>query len=193
MSVEKITSKILSDAEASAKVILDEVKATSDGILAEAAKKAEEIQASAEQRGKDEKEKLITRRKAVADIDGRKIVLEEKQKLISSCFDQAIEQLATMEKGEYLNFLTATIKKTGMTEGELILNEKDAKEVGNALVERLAKELPESKISLSKETRKMKGGFILKNGAVYINGTIEALVDEMKEALIGEVAEQLFQ
>lgn len=193
MSIEKITSKILSDAEGSAKVILDEANVTSDGILAEASKKAEEIKASAEQRGRDEKEKLITRRKAVADIDGRKLVLEEKQKLIGSCFDQAVEKLATMGKEDYLNFLAATVKKTTMTSGQLIFNEKDAKEVGKELVDKLSKELPESKISLSEETRKMKGGFILKNGAVYINGTIEALVDEMREELVGEVAEKLFQ
>ena len=172
MSIEKITSKIVSDAESIAQVTLDEAKAECDAILARAESEAEKVLREAQERGQKEKEKLISRRKAVADIDGRKIILEEKQKLITECFDRAIEQIASMEKEEYIAFLAGLVKKTGETEGELILNEKDAASVGTDLV---------------------KGGFLLKKGSIYINGTVEALVEEAKEDLVGEVAAQLFQ
>ena len=69
MSIEKITSKIISDAESIAKVTLDEANAECDAILARADSKAEQILREAGERGRDEKEKLISRRKAVADTD----------------------------------------------------------------------------------------------------------------------------
>lgn len=193
MSIEKITSKILSDAENSAKVTLDEARAAGDAILAEAEEKAAAILKQAEETGLAEKEKLISRRKSVADIDGRKLVLEEKQKLIARCFDQAVEQIASMEKSSYIEFLAGLVKKTGEKEGELILNEKDAAAVGGALIEAISAADADSRITLSEETRKIQGGFLLKKGSVYINGTIEALIDEAKEDLIGEAAGQLFQ
>lgn len=193
MSIEKITSKIISDAESIAKVTLDEANAECDAILARADSKAEQILREAGERGQDEKEKLISRRKAVADIDGRKIILEEKQKLIAECFDQAIDQITSMKKEEYIAFLAGLVKKTGETEGELILNQKDAASVGTDLVNTLSKELAGSKITLSKETKNIRGGFLLKKGSIFINGTVEALVDEAKEDLVGEVAAQLFQ
>lgn len=193
MSIEKITSKIVSDAESTAQVTLDEAKAECDAILARADSEAEKVLKEAQERGQSEKEKLISRRKAVADIDGRKIILEEKQKLIAECFDEAIERISSMKKEEYVTFLVGLVKKTGETEGQLILNERDAASVGTELVNVLSKELADSKITLSKETKNIKGGFLLKKGSIYINGTVEALVEEAKEDLVGEVAAQLFQ
>lgn len=193
MSIEKITSKIVSDAESTAQVTLDEAKAECDAILARADSEAEKVLKEAQERGQSEKEKLISRRKAVADIDGRKIILEEKQKLIAECFDEAIERISFMKKEEYVTFLVGLVKKTGETEGQLILNERDAASVGTELVNVLSKELADSKITLSKETKNIKGGFLLKKGSIYINGTVEALVEEAKEDLVGEVAAQLFQ
>ena len=95
----------------------------------------------------------------MADIDGRKIILEEKQKLITECFDRAIEQIASMEKRRIYCFSCRSGEKTGETEGELILNEKDAASVGTDLVNVLSKELAGSKITLSKETKNIRGGF----------------------------------
>lgn len=193
MSIEKITSKIISDAETEAKVTLDGTKQKCEAILAEAGVKAAQIIKDAEENGCADKEKLINRRKSVADIDGRKLILNEKQKYIAECFEKTIDKITSMDKDEYVDFLVRIVKNTGVTEGELILNEKDKAAIGNALVEKVGAEIAGSKITLSEETRNIKGGFILKNGTVYMNGTLEALIDEAKEKLIGEVAGQLFQ
>lgn len=193
MSIEKITSKIISDAENAAKVTLDEAKAEGDAIIAKAEAEVAQILKQAEETGLAEKEKMVTRRKSVADIDGRKMILEEKQKLIQQCFDGAVQQIVSMDKKAYIDFLVHLVAKTGEKEGELILNEKDAAAIGTELVQAIAKADKDSKITLSKETKKIQGGFLLKNGSVYINGTIEALIDEAKEDLIGEAAGQLFQ
>lgn len=193
MSIEKITSKIISDAQEAAKVTLDEAKNLCDGILAEAEAKAADILKDAGRRGEEDKEKLIARRKAVADIDGRKLTLAAKQQLISDCFEKAVERLAGMEKTQYIEFLAGLVEKTGESEGELILNPKDREAVGAELVTYLSENLAGSSITLSEETRNIRGGFLLKKGSVYINGTVEALIEEAREDLTGEVAGRLFQ
>ncbi len=122
MSIEKITSKIVSDAESIAQVTLDEAKAECDAILARAESEAEKVLRRPKSAARKRK-KLISRRKAVADIDGRKIILEEKQKLITECFDRAIEQILPWKRRIYC-FSCRSGEKTGETEGELILNER---------------------------------------------------------------------
>lgn len=193
MSIDKITSKIISDSQAQADVLKAEAKAQCDAILAEAAAKADELVKKAETEGLEEKEKLISRKKSVADIDGRKVVLKEKQTLIAECFDQALETILAMDDERYIAFLTGLIKKAGILDGELILNEEDKARIGESFVAAVQAEMPESRIALSEETRNIKGGFLLKSGAVFYNSTIEALVDEAREELAGEVALQLFQ
>lgn len=193
MSIEKITSKIISDAQVAAQKTLDEANARCDEILAEAEKKAAAIVKSAEEKALDEKQKLIARRKSVVEIDGRKLILDAKQKMIASCFEQAIDKLTSMEKENYIAFLAGLVEKTGEKEGQLILNEKDRAEIGGELIARIAQNLPDSQITLAEETGNIRGGFLLKKGSVYINGTIEALVGEAREELIGEVANRLFQ
>lgn len=193
MSIENITGKILADAKVEAEEAINQAMKTAEEILAGAEKKAKQVVDEAEKSGATEKEQLITRRKAVAEIDGGKITLSAKQKLISQCFDKAIELLINMEKQEYIHFLGEIVKNTGITEGELILNDKEAASMGKELEEHLKTQLPGSKIFLSSETRQIRGGFLLKSGNVYINGTVEALVEEAKGPLTAEVAQILFQ
>ncbi|MGN0658673.1 MAG: V-type ATP synthase subunit E [Emergencia sp.] len=193
MSIEKITSKIIRDAESQAEAAMNEVKTQCDAILAQAGTEADEILKKAEKDGQADREKLISRRKAVADIDSRKIVLGEKQKLIAECFDGAVEKITAMDSGEYIAFLVDLLRKTGETEGELILNKKDAAAIGEGLVAAAAEKIPGSRITLGNETRNIQGGFLLKKGSVYVNGTIEALVSEAREELTGEVAARLFE
>ena len=79
MSIEKITSRILGEAEAERDITLAEARARSEAVLAEAEKNAATLLADAERRGKIEKDKIITRRKSVADIDCRKVFKKKKQ------------------------------------------------------------------------------------------------------------------
>ena len=61
MSIEKITSRIIGDAEEKKKAVLAEAKAKADEILAAAKKEAEDFLASETARGQQMKETLIER------------------------------------------------------------------------------------------------------------------------------------
>lgn len=193
MSIEKITSKIIGDAQTEARAALDQAQAEGKRIVAEAKEEAAGILSKAQADGRSEKEKLISRRRAVADIDGRKIVLEEKQKLIADCFDQAVEKITSMDAESYTDFLVRLLVSVGETSGQLILNPRDAERVGEKLVAAAAEAISGSAFTLSEETRNIKGGFLLKKGSVYVNCAVEALVDEAREELAGDVAARLFE
>ncbi|MCQ2547682.1 MAG: hypothetical protein MJ145_01600 [Clostridia bacterium] len=193
MSIENIIKKITDDANLVAQNSMKQAENSKKDLLGGAEKKAAKLVEDAKVNGQDEKEKLISRKASVAQIDSRKIVLEEKQKLIAKCFDEAVNTIVSMDQDKYVALLLDIAKKAAITEGELILNEKDHKEIGKSLVEKMNGEIPGCKIVLSKETRDIKGGFIVKQEAVFINQSIESLVDETKDDLALEVANKLFK
>ena len=193
MSIEKITSKILGEAEEDKKVVLADAQREASAIVTAAKVEADAYLAEEEARGLDIKEKTISRRKSVADIDCRKLVLQKKQELIDKCFNMAVDALASMEEDEYVDFLVGLGKQTGETQGQLIFNTKDKETVGSKVCEKLNQTVEGAKFVLADETRNIKGGFIMQVEKVYINNSVEALVAENKDAINSEVAAMLFE
>lgn len=192
MSIEKITSKILSEASELKEKTLGEARAQSDAVLAEAEKKAQEMVEAGRKRGLEEKEKIISRRKSVADIDCRKVFLSKKQELIGQCFEKAVDNIISMEEAEYIDLLTALGTDSGMTAGQLIFNESEKAAIGQKVVDALNSKVEGGNFALAEETRKLRGGYMLMCGQTFINNTIEALVEEARPELTAEVAKMMF-
>ena len=192
MSIEKITSKIISEAQELRDKALSEAAAQSDAVLAEARKKAEDMVEDSRKRGVEEKEKIISRRKSVADIDCRKVFLAKKQELIGQCFDRAVDDIIAMDKDRYTELLTALGTNSGMTGGQLIFNENERAAIGQKVVDALNSRIEGGSFSLSEETRPLRGGYMLMCGQTFINNTIEALVEEARPELTAEVAKMMF-
>ena len=192
MSIEKITSKIISEAQELRDKTLSEAAAQSDAVLAEARKKAEYMVEDSRKRGVEEKEKIISRRKSVADIDCRKVFLAKKQELIGQCFDRAVDDIIAMDKDRYTELLTALGTNSGMTGGQLIFNENERAAIGQKVVDALNSRIEGGSFSLSEETRPLRGGYMLMCGQTFINNTIEALVEEARPELTAEVAKMMF-
>ena len=192
MSIEKITSKIVGEAEEKKKAVLAEAKAKADEILAAARSEADDFVAAETARGEAMKETLISRHKSVADIDCRKLVLKQKQELLEECFAQAVAALGKLPEAEYVDFLVGLGKASGEKEGKLIFNEKDKNAIGTKVCEALSAQTGGTFV-VAEETKAMVGGFYLQAGKVYINNTVEALIAEYKTAMNGEIAGKLFE
>ena len=89
MSLEKITDKILAEAEAEVNDLIKAAEEEAAKILEDANEKAKAILEDAENRGHEEREKIIEGRNSVINVDIRKIKLEEKQKVLHEAFDAA--------------------------------------------------------------------------------------------------------
>lgn len=192
MSIEKITSKILGEAQAASEEVLAEARTRSDAILNDAQTRAAALVEGEEARGLSEKEKVISRRKSVADIDSRKVILQKKQELIGRCFEKAAEALIQMDEDAYVQLLTALGVRTGLKQGLLIFNKKEKDSIGRKVADALNEAVEGGDFAVAEETRSIYGGYLLQADRVYINNTIEALVEESRDALTPEVAGMLF-
>lgn len=192
MAIDNITSKIIYDAEREAVLISQEAAARREEILALARKEAEEKREAMRADGEAERAAMVERNVSVAKIDAGKLILEEKQILIERCLAEAVKKIANLDEDVYLKFLADTAKTLAPEGGELILSERDREKYGEKL-EKLLKESDGGKYALSKETRKIKAGVIVKRGSVYVNGSVEAKIDAMRSELVPEVAARLFK
>ena len=186
MSIDKITSKILDAAANEKEKTLKEAEKRRDEILKEAKAKAKAIKKEMEDKGKEEKGQIIERRKSVAFIDSRKVLLNKKQEIIADCYDKAIDAIIAMDKAKYVELLVELGKASGIESGVLVFNKKEAKEIGKEIASALGK------FTVSDECGDMRGGYIIQSGQVYVDNTIESLVKENESKLSSKVAEMLF-
>jgi len=193
MSIDNITSRILSDAENNADSSLMNAENTKQEIINKARSEAEVIIKTEAERAAKDAVDLKNRRVSAAELQGRKMLLSAKQEAIKKSFNAAIDKLKVMPEEKYLSFLAQEIVKIPNCEGYLILNAKDRENIGERLVKTVNEKLGAEKVALSKNTVKASGGFVLKRGSVEINSTFETLLDSMKDELTGEIANALFK
>lgn len=193
MSIDNITSRILSDAKNTADSSLMNAENTKKEIINKANSEAEVIIKTESERAAKDAVDLKNRRVSAAELQGRKMLLSAKQEAIKKSFTAAIDKLKAMPEDKYLSFLAQEIVKIPNCEGSIVLNAKDRENIGERLVKTVNEKLGAEKVALSKNTVKSSGGFVLKRGNVEINSTFETLLDSMKDELTGEIANALFK
>ena len=193
--IEKISARILADAEAEAAAIRGQAEEKAAQIAADYDKKiaAEQQRLSAEA----EAAKQLERDQGVARMAARRQLLETKQALVDKAFRQAEQQLRSLPQAEY-EALCAHLACGASTSGceELIFSAEDRERVGAAVTakanELLQKAGKPAQLTLSAETRPIRGGVVLKNGLIETNCSLGTLVDGLRPELSGKVAARLF-
>ena len=193
MSIDAITAKIVSDATEYADALTSEAKKEAKDILVNAESEAETIRKTTAAQSVKDAAVVKHRKESAAELEARKMMLAMKQEVVAGTIEAAIDRLANMETKAYISFLAGKIAETGIKEGELLLNEKDRKAVGENLVKAANDSLKGGKLVLSDRTIRARGGFILRHGALEINSTLEILVNSVKEAATPEVVAVLFE
>ena len=193
--IEKISARILADAETEAAAI-----------RAQAGEKAAQLRADYDRRieleqqrltAEAEADKQLERDQGAARMAARRQLLETKQALVDAAFRQAEQQLLSLPTAEYTK-LCAQLAARASASGseELIFCAEDRERVGQAVVEQanalLQKAGKAAKLTLSAETRPMRGGVVLKDGLVETNCSIGTMISGLRPALSGKVAACLF-
>lgn len=192
MSIEKITSAIIDEAQAECEQILNAADTKNRGVITQLKNRIKIETDIAVKNAQEERERIISRKKSVADIDSKKIILARKQKIINDCFEEAVEYITSMDEDRYIKFLVKAGIEAGFSEGSLIFNEKEKETIGQKVADELNKVVQEGKFLLAEETRKIKGGYMLRKGQIYINNSVEAMVEDKRRELTAGVAEILF-
>lgn len=194
--IEKITEKILSDAQAQAGVILADAKKEADAIVgayqAEAAEKKQKMVEMAEVQAAEQERRIISS----AELDARKVVLARKQALIAQAFDATRKKITAMDEPSYIDFL-CTLAAQSVLDGkeEVVLSAEDSQKFGQKVVDGANKILQQAgkvgELTLSNENRPIVGGLVLKGRELEINCVLDTVIGLLKDELSLEVAATL--
>ena len=191
--IEKIKQRIDADTQAEIDSVLQKAREEAQQIQAryqaQAQAESAELNAKAEAVATQREERLI----GAAHMEARKTELAAKQELVDKVYDLALEKLCKMSDADYTKTLAALLVQAAPSgRGTVVLDPEDRKRVGEAAVAEANKLLGGGQLTLSDETRPIKGGFILQDGRIEVNGTFETLVRLQKAETAGAVAKKLF-
>ncbi len=192
--IEKITRRIDTDAQAEIEKLLATARAEAEEITAkyrsQAEREAAALKARNEKAAAEREERLVS----VTQMEARKALLSAKQEAVESAFAKALEVMCALPEDRYAAVAADLMVKAapnGM--GEVIFSPQDRERIGLSAVSKANERLGAAgRLTLSQETRPIKGGLILKNGSVEVNCTFETLVRLHKGEMAGEVAKRLF-
>lgn len=129
--------------------------------------------------------------KHTLQINKRNQLLIEKQKVLTTVFNEAEEQMNQWTDLEFQQFLLAVLKQHKDSESiELIVGQHSVDKVTNDWIDTVAKEVVN--VQLSTETISKKNGFILKKNGIEYNYLFDELVKDIKGQLVSSVSKQLF-
>ena len=196
--IDKITSRILADAEAECAAVRKESDERCAAIKAEAEKKAQEEYWRLVREGVKDTEQRVQRMDRTARLEAKKSVLNMKQEAVSKAFELARDRIAELPARDYVGFLARQAAEAAISgQEEVIFCERDRAAVGAKAV-KAANELLAAKgmpamLTLSDATREMAGGLMLKQGDIEVNCTVDTLLDLSRGELAARVAEVLFE
>ena len=195
---EKIIARIENEAKAQADEIIARAEAEVAAILEKDNKLAQDKYWEKVREGTKECESLVEHRTRNAEMEARKNILAAKQEQLAKVFDKAKELLASLPEADYVKLL-AKLAKDASSNGqeELVFNERDKAAVGKSVAAAanalLKAEGRDGMLVVSEATRDIQGGFVLKQGGIEVNCSIESLVDMQRDRAASSVAAVLFE
>ena len=190
--IEKITQRIDQDTQAEIDRILEDARAEAARITGryenQAAAERAELAAKGEKAAAEREERLVS----VAQMEARKVQLAAKQEMVEKAYDLALEKLCAMPDARYTEVLAGLLVQASSNgREEAIFSPEDRERVGKAAVDK-ANAASGKQLKLSKETRPLKGGFVLRDENIEVNCTFDTLVRLEKAETTGAVVKKLF-
>ena len=195
--IEKITEKIIGDARLESDDIAAKAGEEALAILDEMEKAAAERVNAIVEGARTSAEAVKLRAKGASDLEIRKAVLSTKQEMIDKAFSLALEKLLALKEEQYIAVISK-IALSGVLTGteEVVMSAAEGKKYGKKLVDEINQKLKAdnrtASLSLSKESRDISGGLVLKNGDIETNCTFGAVLGQIRPEMTGSVAAGLF-
>lgn len=195
--IEKLTGRIAAQGKEEIAAIEAKAESEAKAIREKYGKQAEEAYDAVVKRGQEDAQQRIERGAGVARLEAKKKLLATRQDLVTQAFDLALVKMATLPARDTICFLSSLAVEAARTgTEELIFSPDDREKLGEEVVaaanQALAAAGKPASLILSRDTRPMRGGFIMKDREVEINCTYETLIRLHRETLSGEVAQILF-
>ena len=193
--LEKITSEIKADADKSIAAIIDKANAEAKSILAGAEKEAAEAVAKINHDVSVRLSASKSTAESAAALKKRRLILEEKQKLIGEVIEEAKSLIYALPDNVYFEkILKLAEKNVSPAEGTIIFNAKDLSRLPADFETKLnvVAVAKGGKLTVSKETRPIDGGFVLLYKGIDQNCSITSLFETNIEAVQDKIQKLLF-
>ena len=193
--LEKITSEIKADADKSVAAIIDKANAEAKSILAGAEKEAAEAVAKINHDVSVRLSASKSTAESAAALKKRRLILEEKQKLIGEVIEEAKNLIYALPDNVYFEkILKLAEKNVNPAEGTIIFNAKDLSRLPADFETKLnaVAVAKGGKLTVSKETRPIDGGFVLLYEGIDQNCSITSLFETHIESVQDKIQKLLF-
>ncbi len=193
--LEKMQSQILDEARRSADEILKQAEKEAREIREEAGKSAQAESSRILEKSRAEVKNIQERTLSSCALQRRQILLEAKQEIIARILEKAYYTLIEADEDTYFRIIRKMLEKyTAGQAGEICFSERDLGRMPEGF-EKEIQEIAEKNggtLVLSKEPRKISGGFVLVYGGIEENCSFRAMFNSRKDELSDEVHKILF-
>lgn len=196
--IDNLKRRILKDDEIASELVIKDAQDKANEILIQSKKKAESNLKEAEIRANKESDNRKDRIIARAKLDARNNILAAKQEAIDRILSLADESISRMDKEKYTFFVEELLIsniETGCE--EVVFSDNDKGRIDPGVVARVNEKLvalnKKGMLRISNEKRNIKSGFLLKNGNIEINCSIDSQIKVLRESLEGKIASLLFE
>ncbi len=176
--LERILKDIKDDAQVECDKIINQAKQKAGNIINEANNQAQKNLSFEQEKLKVLENDLNNRSQSAAKLEKRRMVLSEKQKIISDIIAKAHKRILDMPDKEYFDVLMKiALKNINKGNGEIVFNTKDKKRLPQKFISdiNIRAEKIGGKIILSDKTADIDGGFLLIYGGIEENCSFEAV------------------
>lgn len=185
--MENVVEKILREAEKEAEEIISKYKSETERITNEYQEKLANERKRIEEEVNNLKEMEIARILSKEKIFLNKHLNLELENQVNGIIQEAIKGLP--EEKDYLNFLKRLIKKSGEKEGEILLSKKDLLRYKDE-IEKFIKQ--EGMNFTIREEKDISGGVIIKRERVAYLGSLDVIVEMLRDELKIVIVKSLF-
>lgn len=195
--LEKMIKVIEADAQANADKILAEAREESDRIISEAKEEAKQCAAKIAEKPASEIKVIMDRAESGARLVKRQMILDAKQKIINDIIQKAKRKLAGLSDKEYFDMILQMVRKYAYSQAGVIKFSKAdldrlPKDFEKSL-ELVLKDKENASLTVSDESVKIDGGFILVYGDIEENCSFDALFSYAKDELQDKLNAFLFE
>ena len=178
MAKQELLDKILSDAEERARTIVAEAEGKAASQVAAAEEERAALLDSARKMASAAAPETIRRRKSMAELEGRKLVLSEKQALIGEAYQKAL--LAVKASDKYEALLVKMILSVAEDGDSVIFAASDVDKVDRKKI--LADAMKQAGIRLTEDKEKgsFLGGIVLRGKDCDKNLSLEVEIENLR-------------
>ena len=178
MAKQKLLDKIIGDAEERAREILSEAESSAETSVASATAERASLLESARRIATAAAPETIKRRKAMAELESKKLALKEKQDLISECYRAALDRIRKSDR--YEDLLVAMIVSAAEEGDSVVFSAADFNRVNREKTVAAAGKKAGVKLSLSEEKGAFGGGIVLRGKDCDKNLTLEVELEALR-------------